>query len=269
MSLSPRKVRPAVQAGRFYPAPPGDLREQVREYLTSARKSSLSRVKAVVAPHAGFQYSGPVADSAFAAWAGEASVIRRIVLLGPSHWLDFRGIALPDVDAMSTPLGEMTIDAGASRRLRNLPGVCVLAEAHAPEHCLEVELPFLQELLPSFEIVPLVVGRETDANLELVIAQLWGGEETRFVISSDLSHYLGYEEARAFDKGTAGLVGDFEVKELSARRACGYRPLRGFLRCARSKDLKVEAVDLRTSGDTGGPRDSVVGYGAFHFGSVA
>lgn len=226
----------------------------------------MKRVKAVVAPHAGYRYSGAVAGSAFAAWRGLGAEVRRVVVMGPSHWLDFHGLALPGAEALATPLGEVRLDGAAIQRLLGLPDVCVLDEAHTPEHSIEVELPFLQALFPSFEIVPLIVGRETDQRIEPVIEELWGGDETRFVISSDLSHYLGYEEARALDKGTSGLIGEFAATKISARRACGYRPLRGFLRCARRHGLAVEAVDLRNSGDASAPRDSVVGYGAFHFG---
>lgn len=266
MNLQLHQVRPAVQAGRFYPATPEALVSAVRGYLAEGLKGPFSRCKAVIAPHAGMSYSGSVAGSAFAAWQSDADRVRRVVLLGPSHWVDFRGIALPEARAMATPLGEVPLDEPAVDLILQLPGVMTYHAAHTPEHCLEVELPFLQVLFRDFTIVPLVVGRETDDRVQAVIEALWGNEETRFVISSDLSHYLDYDSARRFDQGTAGSIVALTGSELTPRRACGYRPIRGFLDAALAHGLKGAAVDLRNSGDTAARKNEVVGYGAFHFG---
>lgn len=224
--------------------------------------------KAVIAPHAGYSYSGPVAGSAFAPWLADADRIKRVVLMGPSHWVDFRGIALPEALAMSTPLGEVPLDAAGVATALQVPGVVVYDAAHIPEHALEVELPFLQVVLKEFSVVPLVVGRETDARVQAVIDALWDGDETRFVLSSDLSHYLDYESAVRFDRGTSESILRLASGELTPRRACGYRPIRGFLEAAAARQMRVEAVDLRNSGDTAGRRDEVVGYGAFHLGQA-
>lgn len=237
----------------------------MRGYLDEALSGGMADPKAVIAPHAGYRYSGPVAGSAFAPWAAQAGVIRRVVVIGPSHWVDFPGIALPGVEALATPLGEVPIDAAAVATLADLPHVHVNPAAHTPEHAIEVELPFLQVLLPpGFRIVPLVVGREIDAGVAAVVEQLWGGPETRFVLSSDLSHYLTYAEARVADRETAEAIERQELPAITSNRACGCRPIRGFLLAAERRRLRVCTVDLRNSGDTAGPRDSVVGYGAFH-----
>lgn len=266
MKLEYQPARPAVQAGRFYPASAEALEQVARKYLEEGKKGPFERCKAVIAPHAGYSYSGGVAGSSFAAWRKDAEVIKRVVLIGPSHWVDFRGIALPVARALSTPLGEVPVDGTAAGEILRMPGVITYHAAHTPEHCLEVELPFLQVMLRDFTIVPLVVGRETDDRVQSVVEALWGGDETRFVISSDLSHYLDYESARRFDQGTAGSIVSLAGAELTPRRACGYRPIRGFLEAAKGHGLKAAVVDLRNSGDTAGRRNEVVGYGAFHFG---
>lgn len=257
-------VRPAAQAGRFYPSAPSALRKTVEACLSGARSGGVPSSKVLVAPHAGYVYSGPIAGSAFAAWTGAAGVIRRVVVIGPSHFTDFHGVALPAARAMATPLGKVEIDAEGVEALRECPAVRVLPEAHSPEHCVEVELPFLQVVLGEFTVVPLVVGRASDAEVEEVFRRLWGGPETGWVVSSDLSHYLPLEDARALDAATAGAVERGNPEILTARHACGYRPLRGLLRRIRALGGTMRTVDLRTSGDTAGPRDAVVGYGAFH-----
>lgn len=264
--ISATTTRPAVQAGRFYPAAPEALSRIVERYLREARPGGLTPPKAVIAPHAGYLYSGPVAGSAFASWSGLRGRVRRVVLLGPSHWVDFGGIALPEAAAMATPLGAVGIDAEGVSLLGQCRDVRVFDDAHEAEHALEVELPFLQVTLGEFLIVPLVVGRATDALVQEVVERLWGGDETRFVISSDLSHYLGYDDARRLDHVTAGHIEGLSASPLTSSHACGYRPIRGFLRAAGHQRVRCGVVDLRNSGDTAGSRDRVVGYGAFQFG---
>lgn len=268
----PDTLRPAAQAGRFYPSSPAALARQVEGYLDGAVRGTLTDPKAVVAPHAGYSYSGPVAGSAFAPWVAGAlpRTIRRVVLLGPSHWVDFPGLALPDAGAMATPLGEVHLDPESVAALSDLRQVRVFAPAHEVEHSLEVELPFLQAALaPGFVVTPLVVGRASDDEVREVLERLWDGPETRFVLSSDLSHYLAYDEARRVDGETAGHVEALEATPLTASRACGYRVLRGFLGAAAARGLTAGTTDLRNSGDTAGPRHEVVGYGAFHFQSTS
>jgi len=259
------ETRPAAVAGRFYPAGASALGRMVESFLSEATGGGGAFPKALIAPHAGYVYSGPIAGSAFRPWVN-AEGIRRVVLLGPSHYVDFRGLALADASRFRTPLGDVPVDREAGERLRELPQVCVFGLAHAEEHCLEVELPFLQRTLKNFQIVPLVVGEADDEEICEVLEQLWGGPETGLVISSDLSHYHPYEVARRLDRATAENIELGRAEKLTGQEACGYRPIRGLLRAARARGLEARTVDLRNSGDTAGPRDRVVGYGAFWFG---
>lgn len=259
-------VRSPTQAGRFYPDGAIPLRASVERYLEGARRTDVNP-KAIIAPHAGYVYSGPVAGSAFAAWSGlpEAGQVRRIVLMGPSHQLAFEGVALSSATAYQTPLGQVPVDAEACAQLEMLPGVKYLDEAHATEHCLEVELPFLQCIFKDFALVPLVVGRASDHHVADVLEKIWGGPETRFVISSDLSHYLDYDAANALDQVTSAAIEGLEPQEIREHQACGRIPIRGLLVAAQRMGLKAHQVDLRNSGDTAGSKDRVVGYGAFVF----
>jgi AmmeMemoRadiSam system protein B len=179
--------------------------------------------------------------------------------------VDFEGVALPPDDALATPLGNIPVDPAAIAELRELSGVQVLPEAYAVEHSVEVELPFLQVVLREFTIVPLVVGRASDALIRAVVERLWGGEETGFVLSSDLSHYLDYDSARRVDRATADFIEACAATSITSTQACGYRPIRGFLIAARAHGLIARTAQLRNSGDAGGTRERVVGYGAFHF----
>lgn len=265
MNIGTSSVRPAAVAGRFYPAQPLPLERMTREFLEQARIGPVRHPKAVIAPHAGYVYSGPIAGSAFRPWADEPRGIRRVVLLGPAHWVAFRGLALPHTTAFATPLGTVPVDRHAIESLRGLPQVREFQPAHDPEHCLEVELPFLQEMLSYFSIVPLVIGDAADDEVREVIDALWGGDETRFVLSSDLSHYCDYDTARRIDRSTATAIEGIHPEKLSDTCACGHMAIRGFLRAAKARDLGAVTLDLRNSGDTAGPRDSVVGYGAFAF----
>lgn len=265
MRLSTLGTQPPSQAGRFYEAAPRRLAAEVDRLVGEARVEALPGAKAVIAPHAGYLYSGPIAGSAFATWVGSGGRITRVVLVGPSHHVDFHGAALPAASALSTPLGTVPIDLQAAEQLCRLPGVRVLAEAHAREHALEVELPFLQRVLGEFQVVPLVLGRAGDDEVAAWLEAVWGGPETRFVISSDLSHYLDYETARQVDGRTAAAVEAGEGRRLDGMCACGYKAIRGFLQLAAARGLAAETLDLRNSGDTAGPRDRVVGYGAFRW----
>src|SRR5262245_52607992 len=260
-----RSMRPPTAAGRFYPAAASVLGRLVESFLEAAQVDANAAPKAIIAPHAGYTFSGPVAGSAFRPWALRGQGLNRIAVLGPSHWVDFEGIALPRATNFSTPLGNVPLDLEAVERLRDLPQVFEFDAAHEYEHCIEAELPFLQAFLPRFSIVPLVIGEATDQQVCELIDRLWGGPETGFVISSDLSHYHDYDTARRIDAATAKHIEQARASELSAELACGFRPLRGFLLCACSRGIAATTIDLRNSGDTAGSRDRVVGYGAFYF----
>ena len=265
MNTPIQNVRPAAAAGKFYPSRAAELERMVESFLEQAQTAIVPNPKAVVAPHAGYVFSGPIAGSAFRAWAEQRRRSQRVVLLGPSHYVAFPGLALPGATAFGTPFGTVRVDHDAVAQLRSLPQVREFPRAHEREHCLEVELPFLQRMIPDLAIVPLVVGDATDEEVCEVIDALWGGEETLFVISSDLSHYHDYETARLIDRSTGVAIESLQPERVSAHQACGYLAIRGFLRAARLRGLTVRTLDLRNSGDTAGPRDVVVGYGAFAF----
>lgn len=255
---------PAV-AGLFYPDDPYELRAVVRSYLDAAPAPAGVRPKALIVPHAGFVYSGPVAASAYRTLVGRAKSIERVVLAGPSHRMPVPGIALPSVVAFDTPLGRIPIDTGTVQRLLALPHVYASNLPHRMEHSLEVQLPFLQVVLGAFTLVPIVVGDTRPETVAAVIDCLWRGPETLLIVSSDLSHYLGYEQARRRDRGTCMAIEALAGSDIAHSEACGATPLRGLLIAAARRGLRAVTLDLRNSGDTAGGRDRVVGYGAWMF----
>jgi hypothetical protein len=259
-------IRPAAVAGTFYPAGAAALGAEVERCLHAAagRGSAQTMPKMLLVPHAGYAYSGPVAGSAYAALARWRGRYRRVVLLGPAHRVALRGLAAPGVDAFATPLGTVPLDRAALDSLAALPQVATGDAAHAAEHALEVQLPFLQHLLGEFRLVPLAVGRAHPDEVAQVLEQLWGGDETLVVISSDLSHYLPYSEARVRDRATIERVLRLDP-QLGHEEACGATPLAGALLVARRHGLAARLLDLRNSGDTAGDRRRVVGYAAVAF----
>lgn len=258
-------ARPPAVAGTFYPADAEELARQVRGYLAAAGPGA-APAAAVVAPHAGYVYSGPVAGHAHAALAPRRGQVRRVLLLGPAHRVYVRGIAAPTVDYFLTPLGPVPVDQPALAELAALPGVVFDDVPHAPEHSLEVQLPFLQQALGEFTLVPLVVGDVAPERVADVLRVLWHGPETAAVISTDLSHYHDYETARAIDTGTARAIEQYQGELIGPEQACGFLPLRGLLAVARERGLPIRRLALANSGDTAGPRDQVVGYGAWAVG---
>ena len=259
-------VRPAAVAGMFYPGTPSVLSAAVLGYLAEARPSPAAEVlpKAVLVPHAGYVYSGPVAAPAYRRLAAGRGRIRRVVLLGPVHRVPIRGLALPAADAFATPLGTVPVDNDAAARALELPQVKRSEAAHALEHSLEVQIPFLQTVLEDFRIVPFAVGDATAEEVAAVIDRLWGGSETLIVISSDLSHYHPYAAARQIDRGTAAAILALD-STLDHEQACGATPINGFALCASRRGLSPELIDLRNSGDTAGDKSRVVGYAAFAY----
>lgn len=266
------RVRSPAVAGRFYAADPSVLGAAVRGYLGEARDDPAPVPSpppaALVAPHAGYVFSGPVAGSAYGALARSGRSPARVVLIGPAHYLPVRGLAVPSADAFRTPLGSVPVDPAAVEAALALPFVREDDGAHAPEHALETQLPFLQAVLGDFAIVPLLAGDTSGGEVAAVLEALWD-EDSLVVISSDLSHYLGYDEARRRDARTAAAVEALDPDGVGPDDACGWTPLRGLLRAARGRGLGARTLDLRNSGDTVGPRDRVVGYGAFAFAGPA
>lgn len=254
---------PAV-AGYFYPDDARELKAAIVKYLEAARVDG-PVPKAIIAPHAGYLYSGPIAGTAYARLKPARGTVKRVVLLGPAHRVGFRGLALCSADFFDTPLGRIPVDKEAVERLRDMPQVSVLDAAHAREHSLEVHLPFLQEALGGFSLVPLAVGDAGPAEVGEVLERLWGGPETLIVISSDLSHYRDYDTARKLDRGTSDAIEALDPDAIGYDRACGRNPINGLLHVARKKGMHAHTIDLRNSGDTAGTRDRVVGYGAYVF----
>jgi MEMO1 family protein len=260
-------VRHAVVDGLLYPAAPAALRARVADCLSGARadEHAAPLPKLLITPHGGYEYCGAVAGRAYALLKRRhACRVSRVVLLGPAHRLAMHGLALPDALAFETPLGQVALDVAGLARLDNLPQVVRNHRVHEREHSLEVQLPFLQTLLGSFTLVPLIVGDAGAEEVAQVLERLWGGEETLIVISTDLSHYLPYEQAQALDRATAQRILQLDA-DLAPHEACGAMAINGALLAARRHELAPRLLDLRNSGDASGERDRVVGYGAIAF----
>lgn len=258
-------VRPAAVAGYFYPSDPADLACEIQRLMAQAQAPEPDQIpKVIIAPHAGYIYSGAVAATAYHALLPWADRIRRVILLGPSHRVTVRGLALPDTDAFSTPLGTVPLDKEFCDRLARLPQVQRMNACHVNEHSLEVQLPFLQSVLPDFKLVPLVVGLSSPQDVADVLEFAWGGPETLIVVSSDLSHYLPYEQAKTRDLDTLRRIVSTD-NHISDQDACGCVPIRGLLLLAHELGLKGELLDYRNSGDTAGDKSRVVGYAAITF----
>jgi len=257
-------VRQPAVAGAFYPDNPATLQSDVAAMLDEAEQRELaaSSIKALIVPHAGYIYSGPIAATAYKLLLPRREQIKRVVLLGPSHRVPFYGLAIPSDEQFRTPLGDIPLDHEALGQIESLPGVERRDDAHAWEHSLEVQLPFLQAVLQDFKLVPIVVGGADADMVAQVLESLWGGEETLIVISSDLSHYKPYADARMTDRATTRLI-EQRQDTIVGEQACGCHPLNGLLQLARDKGLQVQTLDLRNSGDTAGPKNQVVGYGSY------
>jgi len=257
------RTRPPAVAGMFYPADANVLSQQIDTMLAQAHPAISIQPKAVIAPHAGYIYSGLVAASAYTLLQ-DMEHIRRVVLLGPVHRVPVSGLALPEADSFSTPLGNIPLDKEAMESIAQLPQVVWSEAAHAMEHSLEVHLPFLQRVLNEFQLVPLAVGDATPEDVAGVLDMLWGDDETLIVISSDLSHYLPYQQAQQVDRITADNILARQWP-ISHEQACGATPINGLLATADRHGLVPHLLDLRNSGDTAGDKQQVVGYGAFAF----
>ncbi|MCB1908014.1 MAG: AmmeMemoRadiSam system protein B [Rhodocyclaceae bacterium] len=264
--MASASIRPAAVAGQFYPADVRHLQLQINEMLSAAVPPDMPAAppKALVVPHAGYIYSGPVAATAYALLAHWRERFSKVVMLGPAHRVAVLGAALPAALSFQTPLGNVPVDRDDWQRLQAMPGIQVSEAAHAFEHCLEVQLPFLQSVLDQFTILPLLVGRMRAEDLQPLMEALWGGPETLILISSDLSHYHPYDEARVLDRGTCDRILALRPG-IDHEHACGATPVNGLLAVAANHRLRPHLLDLRNSGDTAGSRDRVVGYASFQF----
>ena len=260
-------IRPPAVAGAFYPGQAAVLRHDVLALLAAAQADSVPSAKlpkALIVPHAGYVYSGATAARAYARLAGGRQRYRRVVLLGPVHRVPVRGLALPGVDAFATPLGAVALDMAAVAAISMLAQVVVSRAAHAQEHALEVQLPFLQVLLDDFTLLPLAVGDASPAEVAQVLEQLWGGPETLIVISSDLSHFHPYRDAQEMDQATMQRILSLQGP-LTHAQACGGTPINGLLLQAQRHRLQPELLHLCNSGDSAGDKERVVGYAAVAF----
>lgn len=258
-------IRPPAVAGSFYPDRPATLRQELADLLANARPARLAHApKALIVPHAGYIYSGPVAASAYVQLGALRDRIRRVVLLGPTHRVYVRGLALPEADRFATPLGEIQLDVEGMQRLSGLPQITQSAAAHQMEHSLEVQLPFLQQVLGDFQLLPLAVGEASADEVAEVLETMWGGDETLIVISSDLSHFLPDTLARQVDGETVDAILALN-SHLNHEQACGATPVNGLLLAARRHGLHPVVLDVRNSSQTAGDPERVVGYAAFAF----
>lgn len=248
----------------FYPSDARALAAEVDDLLggTGTPAPRLGYPKALIVPHAGYIYSGGVAARAYDELLPARGTAKRVVLLGPTHRVAVRGLAMPSAAGFATPLGTVRIDTEALDSVRDLPQVVVSDAAHAMEHSLEVQLPFLQKMLGEFALAPFAVGMASVAEVAEVIERLWGGPETLVVISTDMSHYHSYEQARAIDGATIERIAAFAT-DIHHEEACGATPLNGLLFISRNKSLSLKLLSACNSGDTAGGKGRVVGYSAF------
>lgn len=263
-------IRPATVAGSFYPASSKQLSNMIEQaFKLAAPPPHPRRPKALIVPHAGFIYSGAIAASAYQYIIPYRDVIKRIVLIGPSHRVAFYGLALSSADYFETPLGTIEVDQNAQKLLLEIEGVHIIDEAHAAEHSLEVQLPFLQHILGHFTLIPIVAGDTKPELVSQVIETFWDEPQTLILISSDLSHYHDYESAKILDNATSQAIVHLDLNHLDSNHACGCIGIRGLLYFAQHHEVKASIIDLRNSGDTAGNKDSVVGYGAYLFEEVS
>jgi AmmeMemoRadiSam system protein B/AmmeMemoRadiSam system protein A len=259
-----KQIKPPAVAGYFYPSDASELNKMVSDMLANSSVKTLPP-KALVAPHAGYIYSGPIAANAYASLIPVKLVIKRVVLLGPAHRVHLKGMAISNATHFATPLGEIKIDKELTNRIASLSQISVFNEAFAQEHSLEVHLPFLQNVLEDFSLLPIVVGDANENQVAEVLESVWGGDETLIVISSDLSHYHDYQTAKKLDHETADAIQSMQYEKLGPHQACGCRPVSGLLKIAKQRNLDISILDVRNSGDTAGSHNKVVGYGAFSF----
>lgn len=258
------KIREPAVSGAFYPADPDQLKQMLRHYLKDAPIGE-KVPKAIIAPHAGYIYSGPIAAMAYARLQSAKEIINRVILIGPSHRVGFKGLAVCTAEQFSTPLGKIEVDMDAVKEIAELPFINYLDQAHELEHSLEVHLPFLQTVLKEFTLVPVVAGDASAEQVFQLIDRFWGKAETLIVISSDLSHFHDYETAQKLDRATSENIEKLQYENLDGNAACGCVAVSGLLALARKKGLQIKTIDLRNSGDTAGSGDKnrVVGYGAY------
>lgn len=262
MPTSVQEIRPAAHAGTLYPADCDFLGKVVDNYIGRGEWEADQWPKAIIAPHGGYVYSGAVAGSAYGGWRNAS--VQRVVIIGPSHSFEFPGVALPDTSVFLTPLGELQVDREVAGQLERFSFVRRFEAAHYPEHSIEVQLPFIQRLFGDVAIVPLVTGRVDSRQVSTIIDSIWGGPETVFVISSDLSQFQSLESVKKFDKNTAVAIEEFRYPVITVDQACGFRAIRALLQVAIKREMRSQLKELRHSGEVGSGGE-VTGFGGFQF----
>jgi len=258
-------IRPPAVAGLFYPAENQALSALITEQLVDSSLPTHKQPIAIIAPHAGYIYSGPIAATAFQTLQAHRNTIKRVVIIGPSHRYYFHGLALSSADEFETPLGTVSIDKTAQELLLSTTDSKILDQAHQNEHCIEVQLPFLQSVLTDFSIIPIVTGETSAESVTDVIELFTTDHESLIVISSDLSHYHDYHSAQQIDKLTSQSIITLDYNSIDSHQACGHTAINGLLLAAKKRMLTASILDQRNSADTAGNKDSVVGYGAYLF----
>lgn len=259
------KIRKEAVAGTFYPEGTIELETLITTLLHEKDLPDIPPPKAIIVPHAGYVFSGSIAASAYRKIKSFSSLIKKVVILGPSHRVSFNGIALSSDEQWATPLGNVEVDQETCCELKTIDFINYNDAAHKEEHSIEVQLPFLQKTLNDFTIIPLLSCQTSLKEAVYTLEKVWGDEETLIIISSDLSHFLNYDDCRKKDHETVNAIENFDYDKLKNDDACGLIPISALLAVAKQKKMKMETLDVRCSGDTAGRRDSVVGYASFGF----
>ena len=268
LNLNDDDIRPPAIAGTFYPHNPDELADTVRHYLTQAGRffdTAHKAPKAIIAPHAGYIYSGFTAAAVYNRLYPSCETIRRVIMLGPCHRVAINYAALPSSKLFQTPIGNIPVDTDSIDNIKHLDYVKIFNATHAKDHCIEIHLPFLQMILKKFKIVPIIIGDISPLKVAEIIETLWGGPETLILVSSDLSHYLDHTQANTLDSQTSKIIERMDFEALRSDQACGCHSIKGLLMVARKKRLSAYTADVRNSGDTAGSKDRVVGYGSWYF----
>jgi len=260
--------RQASVAGSFYPKNPAQLKKTLTNLFNANEDLNIdfqTPVKAIIAPHAGYIYSGPIAAKAYSLVSTCIKGKNKITIIGPSHFVPFNGIALSTAEFFETPLGKIKVDHHAYELINRIPEVIYLDEAHAREHSIEVHLPFIQYLKKDVRIIPLAVGQTSYQKVAKVLEKFCEEKDNLIIISSDLSHYHAYGYAQKYDLQTALKIENYKCSQLGPNEACGYLAIAGLLKMAKDRKYKIKRIDLCNSGDTSGSKDTVVGYGSWFF----
>ncbi len=252
--------KPAV-AGYFYPSDSDRLKRKVEEFTEKVIEPQ-GKVKGLIVPHAGYEYSGRTAGRVYALVKGKP--IKRVLLIGPSHFVDFKGYSFGSFEAFETPLGKVFVDKESIEKYAGGKRELLWDEPHLWEHSLEVQLPFLQLALGDFLLIPVIYGRAKAEDIRALIEHFCDGE-CLFVISSDLSHYYDDQTARKLDSYCHTWILDGDEDKGKLCEACGKRGIEGALDYAKRKNLRAVLVDYHTSADSSRDKTRVVGYGGYAF----